>query len=70
MVITSLDNEKVKKYRKDKKQQESKEEKIEEKKIPETKVCPYCYSEIKYEATRCPHCTSILEEKNQEILEK
>ena len=61
---------KVKKYRKDKKQQESKEEKIEEKKIPETKVCPYCYSEIKYEATRCPHCTSILEEKNQEILEK
>lgn len=25
---------------------------------PETKVCPYCLSEIKYKATRCPNCTS------------
>ncbi|MGN1300483.1 MAG: large conductance mechanosensitive channel protein MscL [Clostridia bacterium] len=25
---------------------------------PDTKVCPYCLSEIKYKATRCPHCTS------------
>lgn len=29
---------------------------------PTTKVCPYCKSEISIEATRCPHCTSKLEE--------
>ena len=29
---------------------------------PTTKVCPYCQSEISIKATRCPHCTSILEE--------
>jgi len=28
-----------------------------------TKKCPYCYSEIDIKATRCPHCTSILEER-------
>lgn len=27
-----------------------------------TKVCPYCKSEIAIDATRCPHCTSVLEE--------
>lgn len=27
-----------------------------------TKTCPYCCTEIKKEATRCPHCTSVLEE--------
>lgn len=27
-----------------------------------TKVCPYCKSEIALDATRCPHCTSVLEE--------
>lgn len=31
---------------------------------PTTKKCPYCLSEIAIEATRCPHCTSILDEKN------
>jgi large conductance mechanosensitive channel len=25
---------------------------------PTTKACPRCLSEIKLEATRCPHCTS------------
>ena len=35
----------------------------EEHKEPETKVCPYCLTEIKYHATRCPHCTSELGEK-------
>ena len=29
---------------------------------PTTKECPFCKSEIKIEATRCPHCTSALEE--------
>lgn len=27
---------------------------------PHTKICPYCKSEIKMDATRCPHCTSML----------
>ncbi|HNY00154.1 MAG TPA: large conductance mechanosensitive channel protein MscL [Oscillospiraceae bacterium] len=30
---------------------------------PTTKICPYCQSEIPLTATRCPHCTSQLEEK-------
>ncbi len=29
---------------------------------PTTKTCPYCKTEIAIEATRCPHCTSQLEE--------
>jgi len=29
---------------------------------PTTKKCPYCMSEIAIEATRCPNCTSHLEE--------
>ena len=32
---------------------------------PTTKVCPYCRSEIAIEATRCPHCTSVLENAEQ-----
>ncbi len=32
-------------------------------KAPTTKKCPYCMSEIAIEASRCPHCTSVLEEK-------
>lgn len=30
---------------------------------PEPRLCPYCKSEIADDATRCPHCTSQLEEK-------
>lgn len=29
---------------------------------PTTKKCPFCMSEIAIEATRCPHCTSRLDE--------
>ena len=29
---------------------------------PETKLCPFCLSEIPYKATRCGHCTSKLED--------
>ncbi|MBQ1378254.1 MAG: large conductance mechanosensitive channel protein MscL [Lachnospiraceae bacterium] len=25
------------------------------------KICPFCKSEIPHDATRCPHCTSVLE---------
>ena len=37
-----------------------KEEVVEE--APTTKKCPFCMSEIAIEATRCPHCTSVIEE--------
>ena len=40
----------------------SKEEIAEEAVEPETKLCPFCLSEIPYKATRCGHCTSKLEE--------
>ena len=29
---------------------------------PIVKKCPFCFSEIHIDATRCPHCTSVLEE--------
>ncbi|KLU64244.1 large-conductance mechanosensitive channel [Desulfosporosinus acididurans] len=29
---------------------------------PKTKTCPYCITEINLKATRCPHCTAILNE--------
>ena len=32
---------------------------------PTTKICPYCFTEINIHATRCPHCTSVLEQKEE-----
>ena len=40
-----------------------KEKEVEQPKEPETKVCPYCLTDVKYHATRCPHCTSELIEE-------
>ena len=40
---------------------EIKEEVVTEE--PTTKLCPYCLSEIPYQATRCGHCTSKLKEE-------
>lgn len=41
-----------------------KEKEVEEEpKEPETKVCPYCLTDVKYHAKRCPHCTSELVEE-------
>ncbi len=37
----------------------AKKEAVEE--ALETKVCPFCKSEIALDATRCPHCTSEVE---------
>lgn len=49
------------------KQGKWKRKKSEEKEPePTTKVCPFCFSEISIKATRCPHCTSMLEEKQVE----
>lgn len=36
--------------------------KAEEPVAPTTKVCPFCRSAIALDATRCPHCTSLLED--------
>ena len=38
------------------------DEAAEETEEPETKLCPFCLSEIPYKATRCGHCTSKLED--------
>lgn len=46
-----------------------KEEKKEEtSSVPEptTKLCPYCFTEINIQASRCPHCTSNLEIEEKE----
>lgn len=32
---------------------------------PTTKVCPFCQMEVSIKATRCPHCTSSLEENTE-----
>ena len=40
-------------------------EKLSKKKeaaAPTTKKCPFCKTDIAIDATRCPHCTSMLEE--------
>lgn len=33
---------------------------------PTTRVCPFCKSEVKIDATRCPHCTSELPLEEEE----
>lgn len=34
---------------------------------PTTKICPFCLSEINIKASRCPHCTSILESDSEVV---
>ncbi|MGN0808776.1 MAG: large conductance mechanosensitive channel protein MscL [Christensenellales bacterium] len=34
---------------------------VEEEAKPEPRLCPYCKSVVADDATRCPHCTSILD---------
>lgn len=51
------------KFSKKLKKNEEKEVPVE----PKTKKCPYCFSEIDYHATRCPHCTSMLEETTTNV---
>lgn len=42
-----------------------KEEEEKAKEEPTTKLCPYCYSEINIKASRCAHCTAILNETEE-----
>ena len=46
-----------------KKGKKSKEETVEVE--PETKLCPYCLSEIPYKATKCAHCASDLTKEHK-----
>lgn len=59
-------NKKTKKILKNKKdKEETQDEPIEE--TPTTKICPYCFSEINYKASKCPHCTSdLIEDTDKE----
>lgn len=36
-------------------------QKKKEDEAPATKICPFCQSEIAANASRCPHCTSMLD---------
>jgi large conductance mechanosensitive channel len=42
-------------------QMRRKQEELEVPAAPTTKECPYCFTQIPIQATRCPHCTSQLE---------
>lgn len=57
------ENKLFKKFKKDKKGEESTEENVVTEEEATTKLCPFCYSEINVNATRCPHCTSKLDEE-------
>ena len=59
MAIKLDKNGNVKEYIEEKKKEEITE--------PETKICPYCLTEIKYHATRCPNCTSELVKEKEEV---
>lgn len=37
--------------------------KKQEEAAPTEKDCPYCFTKISIKATKCPHCTSVLEIK-------
>ena len=38
----------------------------EEEETPTEKNCPFCYGKINIKATRCPHCTSMIESVEME----
>lgn len=40
-----------------------KKKEADEPAAPTTKLCPFCKMEIPVDATRCGHCTSVLEEE-------
>ena len=36
---------------------------------PTTKKCPFCKTDIAIDATRCPHCTSLIPEEKAKVAE-
>ena len=67
-VITKLNDrtkENMEKMAKNNKYLKNKKKKEEPKPEPTTKICPYCFSEINIKATKCPHCTTDLVEKEE-----
>lgn len=61
------ENNKYLKKTKKKHSKNIKEEVTESVEKPLTKECPFCFSEINYKATKCPHCTSdLIQAKNKE----
>ena len=60
MLSTSLKKERLEKLSKKNRLFKIKEKKQEPAPEPETKICPFCFSEINYKAVKCPHCTSDL----------
>lgn len=67
-IITKLNDrtkENMEKMAKNNKFFKNKKKKEEPKPEPTTKVCPYCLSEINIKASRCPHCTSELVDKEE-----
>lgn len=47
-----------------------KKNKKEKKEMPTEKTCPYCFSTINIKASRCPFCTSVLENKQEENMDE
>ena len=64
-------NEKLEKIKQEELNKLAREGKIkrrasdEKEAAPTTKVCPFCYTEININATRCPHCTSELHDHEE-----
>ena len=42
-----------------------KPEEKEEPKEPDTRICPFCQSEISIKAVKCPHCTSNIPKETE-----
>lgn len=61
---TKENMEKMVKKNKFLREKKKKEEEVKPKST--TKVCPYCFSEINIKATKCSHCTSDLENLEEE----
>ena len=61
-----------KKFEKQVKKFKKKGKEVPEKEDPKptTKVCSFCYSEININATRCPNCTSVLEEEKSKVIDR
>lgn len=56
-------NKNINKLKNNKKLMKLKQKEEEAKSEATAKVCPFCFTEINIKATRCPNCTSELENK-------